>query len=742
MKISGKMILSFLSLGWVLGVYALTPSDTMCELLAKPALVPVSDPTPEFSWSFATPEKNGRQSAYQIQVVSSTELFKIDQPDMWDSGRVESEQSLYVSYAGEPLQPGQCCYWRVRVWDDRGRRGEWSQVLAFQMAEELSGDTALCYPLSQEHVKPVAVTTNLAGHVMIDFGKAAFGWVELIPPAEFSRGEFVLHLGERARDGHVYRNPGGTIRYAKTTGTLTRRGVYRVPLKADKRNTSGAAVLLPKEMGVVMPFRYVEIEQAPFPVTLDSIRQIAIYYPFDAENSSFISSDPVLDKIYDFCKYSIMATTFAGVYVDGDRERIPYEADAYINQLCHYGVDREFTLARYSHEYLMEHPTWPTEWKQHSIMMAWADWYYTGNTESLERTYEELKSKKLLIHAARKEDGLLVTGGPKAPRETGLRDIVDWPAGERDGFDFKPVNTVINAFYYLNLTQMADIAQAIGKEDDHAKFTQLAESVRTRFNQLFYDSQRGRYVDGEGSSHTSLHANMLPLAFGIVKESERDRVAEFVQSRRMACSVYGAQYLLEALFKSGLDEYAIHLMTRDEIRSWVNMLDAGSTITLEAWDIMLKPNLDWNHAWGAAPANIIPRFVLGVQPIEPGFKRISIAPQIGSLEHVQGRVPTVRGFVDVEVRQQSGARYELNFSIPANTSARVAIPVAEDAEVYLNGSRYRMDSDADGQLVFDELPAGRHSICWETELAQCGCKERKWGIRSVVSSLFGWLPFL
>lgn len=725
----------------VLCIFALTPEDTMCELLAKAALVPLTDPTPEFSWSFAAGKKPDEQSAYQIQVVSSTELFKLDQADFWDSGKVESDHSLYIPYAGDPLKAGETFYWRVRVWDRKGRVGEWSQVLAFIMSDKLKGDTTLQYRLKQSHVKPVDIKTNLAGNVMVDFGKDAFGWVELIPPAEFKRGPFVLHLGERARDGHVYRNPGGSIRYTKTTGTLTRRGVYRVPLTADKRNTSGAAILLPKEMGVVMPFRYVEIEEAPFPITKESIRQIAIHYPFDESNSSFTCSDSNLNKIYDFCKYSIKATSFAGVYVDGDRERIPYEADAYINQLCHYSVDREYTMARYTHEYLMDHPTWPTEWKQHSIMMAWTDWIYTGNTESIERCYDVLKNKKLLIAAARKKDGLLVTGGPKAPLKTGLRDIVDWPDCERDGFDFKPVNSVVNAFYYYNLLQMADIANALGKESDYKKFLALSKKVRKRFNELFYDVEKGRYVDGEGSTHSSLHANMFPLAFNIVEESERARVAEFVKSRGMACSVYGAQYLLEALYKSGMADYALKLMSRDDIRSWMNMIDVGSTVTLEAWDIMLKPNLDWNHAWGAAPANIIPRYVLGVKPRSPGFKEIWIRPQVGTLTHAKGRIPTVRGFVDVEVNQQPGASYELTFSIPANTKAWVSIPCQEGDTLRIDGRKRRPELK-DGMLQISDMKSGTHTISREMESRKCKSNDESFGEKRFMSGWFSWLPFL
>jgi hypothetical protein len=540
----------------------------------------------------------------------------------------------------------------------------------------------------------------------------------------------------------VDRVPGGTIRYAKVRGALTSPGIYRVPFAADRRNTSGAAVILPKELGTVMPFRYVEVEECPYPVTAESIRQIAVNYPFDDEAASFASSDAALNRVYDLCKYSIKATSFAGLYVDGDRERIPYEADAYINQLGHYYTDREFTLARFTHEYLMTHPTWPTEWKQHSVMIAWTDWMYTGNTESLARWYEALKTQKLLASCARAADGLLVTGGADAPQASGLRDIVDWPVGERDGFDFRPVNAVVNAFYCRNLQQMADIAQALGKEADAADFRAKAERAAKAYNAVFFDAVRGRYVDGEGSAHSSLHANMLPLAFDLVPDAERGRVAAYAVSRGMSCSVYGAQYLLEALFESGREDQALTLLTRDDTRSWLNMLRAGSTITTEAWDIRLKPNQDWNHAWGAAPANIIPRYVLGVRPLEPGFGRILIRPQVGDLTEAKGVVPTVRGSVSVAVRQKPGETFGLEIDVPVNTTARVEIPCPpKGVALCIDGSRLSSPKTENGRCVLDGVASGHHTVAWLTGGVVCTS-----GVGGAANQIFGhgwrsWVPF-
>ncbi len=62
------------------------------------------------------------------------------------------------------------------------------------------------------------------------------------------------------------------------------------------------------------------------------------------------------------------------------------------------------------------------------------------------------------------------------------------------------------------------------------------------------------------------------------------------------------------------------------------MIRIGSTITLEAWDNKYKNNLDWNHAWGAVPANVIPRGLWGIKPKTPGFGIATIKPQMSKLK--------------------------------------------------------------------------------------------------------------
>jgi hypothetical protein len=486
-----------------------------------------------------------------------------------------------------------------------------------------------------------------------------------------------VHLAEKAVGESVDRMPGGSIRYIKTSIPLKKgTHLYRVRIPKDKRNTSDESIRLPQSIGVIMPFRYCEITNCPGKLKKSMIRQIAVHYPFNNNASHFTSSDHILNDVWELCKYSIKATSFCGIYIDGDRERKPYEGDSSINQITHYSVDREFTLARNSHEYLLRHSTWPTEWKMHSVFMAWADYLYTGNIESLSESYDILKTKKTLESQAR-EDGLLNTQG--------MRDITDWPPGERDGFKFSPINTVVNAFYYKTSVLMADIACALGKQKDTDRFQGNAEKVKKAFNEKLFDKKRGVYMDGEGQDHSSLHANMFPLAFGLVPEERRKSVVRHIKSRGMACSVYGAQYLLEALYEAGEEDYALSLMTSMDVRSWYNMIKKGATITLEAWDVKFKSNLDWNHAWGAAPGNIIPRFLMGVRPLAPGFEKILIEPRPGWLKSATATIPTIRGPVHVAFENDPKKPFVLEVQMPGNTQAIVSVPAGKESDVIEGG---------------------------------------------------------
>jgi hypothetical protein len=660
----------------------------------------IHDPQPEFSWECGQGDTAFLQSACQIVVHSVTPGGEGE--IVWDSGRIDGGDSLNIEYMGKPLLAAKEYDWQVRAWNDRQAVSEWSEPQRIRMAGSLSESEISRYPVGKVLQTAQNVQALDDEAYLVDFGEAAFGYLKLHVFAVDQPRELQVTFGEKLAEGRVDLNPGGSIRTYRVRAVIPADATeIEVRPPRDQRNTTGAAIPLPESVGVVAPFRYVEIHGLAAQPRPNDLMQVRIEYPFAEDASSFESSDPTLNAVWDLCKYSIRATTFCGVYVDGDRERIPYEADAYINQLSHYGVDREYALARYSHEYLMKNPTWPTEWKQHSVLMASADYWYTGDAESLGRCYEQLKNDKVLTPAER-ADGLLDTS-------TDFRDIVDWPESERDGYEMLPVNTVVNAFHYATLNKMAYLAGVLGHGEDKATFEEKARRFNIKFNEVFWNPSKGRYVDGEGSNHSSLHANLFPLAFGLVPPERRDTVVEFIKSRHMQCSVYAAQYLLEGLYRANADQYALELLTSEEARSWFNMLCSGSTITLEAWDARFKPNLDWNHAWGAAPANLIPRYLVGVRPLEPGFKKVVVQPRPGSLDSFTANVPTPRGAVGVRYSRR-GQEIDLTVDVPGNSTGRIGIPMSDvepPFRVMHNGKEIAAEISETHAWV-DDVPPGRH----------------------------------
>ncbi|AWB66196.1 alpha-L-rhamnosidase [Saccharobesus litoralis] len=687
------------------------------ELLLGNWVKDIQDRQPEFSWQVNSEQDKGSQIAYQIQVWRLNPVAK--KTLVWDSGKVNTSQAQAVSYKGEALSVETDYQWRVKVWmsDNTGQKqqGIWSQPQKFSTAERFSHQTSV-HPLMASPIKAKSIKRLTNGRYLVDFGRSAFGFLELSLTSG-SAGVVNIHFAERGTDIGIINklHRGSSVRYYKVPLPVNAKfDTYRVQPPRDKRNTkANKAIAIPGRFGRIAPFRYVEIETNDIELSNISATQMVVHYPFDPYSSSFESSSEVLNAVWDLSKYSMKATSFAGLYVDGDRERIPYEADAYINQLSHYLVDSEYAMARATHEYLLKHPTWPTEWKQHSIMMAWQDWMYTGDRESLANHYRVLKEDKSFL-SLQNELGLLQTFPPtKNRRKPGeSRDIVDWPPNERDGYDFKPVNTVVNAFHYLNLQQMADIALVLGKNTDAQMYKQRAEKLHFAFNHNLFNQKTGLYVDGLGSSHSSAHANILPLAVGLVPANKQAKIITFLKSKKMAVSVYFAQYLMEALYQNQQADYALSLLTSTELRSWYNMIRVGSTITLEAWDDQFKPNQDWNHAWGAVPGNIVGRFILGVTPLTAGFEQFVIAPQLGGLQFAKGKVPTIKGAVYVDVEQQSDNKLSITIDIPNNSRAKVVAPILTGKTikaVLVGGEAIAFDANS-GQLGNDLFSPGHYHI--------------------------------
>jgi alpha-L-rhamnosidase len=98
----------------------LTISHLRCEYLVDP--LGIDEPSPRLSWILESARRGARQNAYRVLVASSPIQLQKGVGDLWDSGRIESDRTTQIVYAGMPLRARNQCHWTVEVWDDAGNR--------------------------------------------------------------------------------------------------------------------------------------------------------------------------------------------------------------------------------------------------------------------------------------------------------------------------------------------------------------------------------------------------------------------------------------------------------------------------------------------------------------------------------------------------------------------------------------------------------------------------------------------
>jgi alpha-L-rhamnosidase len=107
------------------------PDHLRCEGMQEPLGIDIVHP--RLSWQLRDSRRGARQTAYQIRVAGSAEALAQARGDVWDSGRVESSESVYVAYGGPAMESRRRYYWQVRVWDAQGQPSAYSQASSWEM---------------------------------------------------------------------------------------------------------------------------------------------------------------------------------------------------------------------------------------------------------------------------------------------------------------------------------------------------------------------------------------------------------------------------------------------------------------------------------------------------------------------------------------------------------------------------------------------------------------------------------
>ena len=309
-------------------------------------------------------------------------------------------------------------------------------------------------------------------------------------------------------------------------------------------------------------------------------------------------------------------------------------------------------------------------WGGALVRLPWKHYRYYGDRRILEEGYEPMK--KYLDYVATQSPGHISWANEGDWMELGA------PSGRTTP------QLVGTAAYFQHAKIVAEIARLLGKADDAARYSRLAEDISAAFHQKYFDAQSGFYFKD------SQTAQALPLTLGMTPADKRELVftrllENITQTRKnhISSGIIGTYYVFQTLMEERRDDLAYVMLTQKDYPGWLHMLNSGATTVWESW----SGSGSHNHpAFGSVDAWFY-RGLGGIRldPAATAFKRVIVKPAVvGDLTWVKCSHQSLYGKIVSNWRREAG-KLRLEVTIPPNTSATVFVPTAKSGDVTESG---------------------------------------------------------
>jgi len=212
-----------------------------------------------------------------------------------------------------------------------------------------------------------------------------------------------------------------------------------------------------------------------------------------------------------------------------------------------------------------------------------------------------------------------------------------------------------------SLETMAICAGIAGDKTAGADYNQQAASLRQQFFATYWNPSKQALVhslvDGKQTDNVTRYANMFSIFFDYFNAGQKQAVKNSVllnPNVQKITTPYMRFYELEALCAMGEQDFV-----RKEMKSyWGGMLRLGATSFWEEYDPSKKEGEHYAmygrpfgkslcHAWGASPIYLLGKYYLGVKPLAAGYATYEVAPMLGGLQWMEGKVPTPQGDIEL-----------------------------------------------------------------------------------------------
>jgi len=591
--------------------------------------------------------------------------------DLYDGETIDARR-----YSNAWLQPG---------FSDDGWTGVHAGKIDFGTLTPYIGPPAR----RQDELKPIKIWTSPAGKTLADFGQNLVGWLRL-----------------------NVRGPAGTMITIRHAEVLEHDELGTRPLRTaeatDRFILSGGDDVFEPTF-TFHGFRYIEVVGWPGQLTPDAIAAVVVSSELQ-RIGEFECSDELLNQLHHNVVWGTRGN-FLDVPTDCPQrdERLGWTGDiAVFTPTAAYLFDVEDFLRDWLVDLAAEQraadgmvpfvvpdvmkyierpahrpdPESTAIWSDAAVWVPWALWQAYGDVQVLSDQFESMVAHVHRVESLLSPTGLWDTGfqfgdwlDPSAPP--------DEPAAAK-----ADKGVVATACLYRDARILTDIAELLGRSEEAAEFTALADRTRAAFND--------HYVNGDGTIHSDAQtAYTLAIAFGLLDEQTEElagkRLAELVAESgyRIQTGFAGTPYILDALGTTGHFDEAYRLLLQREVPSWLYSVTMGATTIWERWDSMLPDGTinpgqmtSFNHYALGAVADWMHRKIGGIAPLEAGYSKVLIAPHpCGGIRWARSSLETRHGKISVSWSRTDGGPIDLDIAIPDGATAVVELPGAEAQEL-------------------------------------------------------------
>ena len=565
-------------------------------------------------------------------------------------------------------------------------------------------------------LKPVAFTEPKPGVYIFDMGQNMVGWCRLHVSGPAGTKISLRHAETLKSDGTLYLD---NIRSARVTDVYTTKG-------------RGAEMYEPRF--TYHGFRFVEVTGFPGKPGLNALEGRVVNDDLESAGE-FSCSEPIINRIYHNILWGVRGN-YRSIPTDCPQrdERQGWLGDRSAESK---GETYLFNTAALYSKWLQDMAdaqkdsgsipdVCPSYWPIYSDNVTWPsstviipgalrDQY--GDWETIQKHYESAKKWMEYMRQFIK-DGII------------SRDSYgDWcvpPENPKLIHSEDPMRKtnkglLATAYFYHDAKWMAEYAQHLDKTDDVRVWEDLAAELKQAFNRNFLKEDEGQYDNG---SQTSC---VLPLAFGLVPEEQKQRVFEHLVTKirdeshgHIGTGLIGGQWLMRVLSDNGRADLAWEIATQRTYPSWGYMIEKGATTIWELWNgNTADPAMNsGNHVMLVGDLGIwLHEYLAGIKPdpAEPGFAHIEMKPElVPGLNHVRATHRSPYGLIASEWKRDQDS-FRWNLTIPANTTATVSVP-AKSADSATEGKRSARQAPGlnfikyeSGRAVF-ELGSGKYQF--------------------------------